>query len=111
MREKKKNGEGKGGKHLETVNIFFEEEKTTEKEEEENIMVKEKWLRAGSWTNDIILGWYDEKTLPRLYGRTNKERYRYSGNGSRKQLLFFWILSKLPPPPAPPNLDNFYNFF
>ena len=34
---------------------------------------------------------------------------------TNKKLLFFWILSKLPPPrpppPArPPNLDNLYNF-
>ena len=28
-----------------------------------------------------------------------------------KKLLFFWILSKLPPPPSPPNLDNLLSPF
>ena len=28
---------------------------------------------------------------------------------TKKKVLFFWILSKLPPPL--PNLDNLYNFF
>ena len=34
--------------------------------------------------------------------------FPFKGRSHEEKLLFFWILSKLPPPH---NLDNLYNFF
>ena len=43
--------------------------------------------------------------------RRIEEYTRYKGWFHEKKLLFFWILSKLTPPPHRLNLDNLYHFF
>ena len=49
-------------------------------------------------------------TLQLLHKFLSLRHLKLYGKGwfHEKKLLFFWILSKLPPPP---NLDNLYNFF